>query len=267
MRIKSVIVLLAWFAAVILIAPRLDTYSYAHSLPGKTSDTPVFLRMLGEARSIVSNLSLIQADVYFHGGIYDRDGACPGIHGIGEGHEHEEHEEQAKRPEPSPYDILLRISDETLLTEHVHLKGDQMKQIVPWLYYASELDPHNVTACTLTGYYLIYRLNRPGQGMAFLKKGLANNPDSWEINAEIGRAYFQVSEDYPTSLRYFQRAESLLDKTPHDKFQQRYVLSYLALCYEKTGQPDKALVLYKRLDGIFPDHKIFKDKIRELSVQ
>ncbi|MGB2600929.1 MAG: hypothetical protein WBD00_03300 [Candidatus Omnitrophota bacterium] len=264
MRIKSVIVLLVWFAVVILIAPRVDTYSYAHSLPGKTSDTPVFLRMLGEARSIVSNLSLIQADVYFHGGVYDRGEACPGIHSEDEDLDHEEH---LKPPEPSPYDILLRLSEETLITEHIHLKGDQLKQIVPWLYYAAELDPHNVKAYTLTGYYLIYRLNKPDQGMAFLKKGLANNPDSWEINAEIGREYFQVQKNYATSLRYFQRAKDLLDKTSHDKFQERYVLSYLALCYEKTGQLDKTLPLYKRLDEIFPDHKIFKDKIKELSAQ
>ncbi|MBD3427277.1 MAG: hypothetical protein GF409_08695 [Candidatus Omnitrophica bacterium] len=270
MKIKTVIVLLLWLAGTLLFAPKIDTYSYAHSLPARTSDTPVFLQLLGEARSIVSNLSLIQADVYFHGGIYK--GQCGHMYrqskevaGEEEEHRPHVHHHEEDSADIAPYNILLRVSEQVRITEHVHLKGDQLKEIVPWLYYASEIDPHNDLAYTLTGYYLAYRLNRVQQGLSFLKKGLANNPESWRLNAEIGRLYLTKKDEPGVALRYFARAKNHLGRAPHDKFQQRYVLTYLAYCYEQVGQEDKAIPLYRQLQRIFPEQDSFREKIRELS--
>jgi tetratricopeptide (TPR) repeat protein len=267
LKVNGITVLLLWLAAMILLAPAIDTYDQGFMLLYKRSDVPVLWQVMGEARSIISNLSLLQADLYFHGGIGD---ACDEHEGSftfierGVDHDHERYLHGEVTHDVSPYNVLLRLFDEISVTEHIHLEGDQLKEIVPWLYMASEADPNNVLAYTLTGYYLAYRLDRVEQAIAYLKKGLMNNPDSWEINGEIGRIYFQKVKDYGASSRYLSRAKVLLEKAPHDKFQERAILAYLALSYERLGEEQKALPLYHRLDNLFPDQELYRKKMRQL---
>ncbi len=267
MKVKGITVLLLWLAAMILLAPAIDTYDQGFMLLYKRSDVPVLWQVMGEARSIISNLSLLQADLYFHGGIGNARDEHEGAFAFverGADHDHEKCLHGEITHDTSPYNLLLRLSDEISITEHFHLKGDQLKEIVPWLYMASETDPNNVLAYTLTGYYLAYRLDKVEQALAFLKKGLMNNPDSWQINGEIGRIYFQKVKNYYASSRYLSRAKVLLEKAPHDKFQERAILAYLALSYERLGEDQKALPLYHRLDDLFPDQELYGEKMRQL---
>lgn len=267
MRIGSITVLLLWLTAMVLAAPAIDINNQAFMLLHERSDVPALWQVLGEARSIMSNLSLLQADLYFHGGIKDACDEHTGPYAFierGADHDHDKYLHGEISHDVSPYNVLLRLSDEISVTEHIHLEGDQLKEIVPWLYLASEVDPNNVLAYTLAGYYLAYRLDKTDQAIAYLKKGLMNNPDSWEVNGEIGRIYFQKLKDYDASARYLSRAKVLLDKTPHDKFQERAILAYLALSYEKLGEGQKALPLYHRLDSLFPDRDLYKEKMRQL---
>jgi tetratricopeptide (TPR) repeat protein len=266
LRAKSIFAVLVWLTATILIAPRVDTYNQIYATSVSAYDTPVFLRLLGEGRSILSNLSLLQADLYYHRGIghfHDEHEGALGIIDERKGeYAHEEYSHEEKTKKISPFNILFRISEQTRVTEHVHLEGDQMKEIVPWLYYSAEVDPHNTLAYTLTGFYLADRLGKADEGIAFLREGLMNNPDSWQINAELGRIYYVHYKNYEAAIRFLSRAQTLLDEAPHDKFQERYVLSFLALSYEALGQRDNALPLYRRLHELFPDEEVFKKRLR-----
>ncbi|RKY42753.1 MAG: hypothetical protein DRP85_01720 [Candidatus Makaraimicrobium thalassicum] len=256
---KSILVILVCLTSTILIVPEIDIFNHAYTAGRPAYDASFFLRLLGEGKSIVSNLSILQADLYFHGGaghFHDehRDGLA-----IGEREEHlapVEHRHEKGRSAISPFNVLFRISEETEVTEHVHLHGDQLKEIIPWLYYAAEIDSHNVLAYTLTGFYLSDRLGNPDEGIAFLREGLRNNPDSWEVNAEIGRIYSQHLGNYTAAVRFLSRAWGLLQKVPHDRFQERYVLSFLARSYEALGQGSAALPFYRRINELFPDSGI-----------
>jgi len=240
--------------AMILTIPKIATYNFAYAASHPQCDAPVILRFLGEGASIVSGMSVLQADRYFHGGAGHIEDECRGILGPGEekdGHDHDHHAED--HPEASPFNVLFRMSDALRVTEHIHLEGNNIKEIVPWLYYAAELDPHNIQAYLLIGYWVGDRMGKVDEAITFLRKGLRDNPDSWEINAELGRLYFQRIKDYKTAAMYLTRAEKLLRKAPHDKFQERYVLSLLAYSYKALGQDDEALPLYKRLNELFPN--------------
>ena len=246
------------FIGIVLIAMRVDMYNSSFDAIHGTVEGPVFMRLLGEGKSIVSNLSILQADRYFHGGI----GHIP--EGDGEGalmngcRVPVEGLEKGGR-EFSRWNILFRLSGELELTQHIHLEGDQVKEIIPWLYYSIKIDPHNVMAYTLAAYYLSARFDRTRQALVLLREGLANNPDSWEINAEIGRLYLEHYKDYKNAATYLTRAYDLMQDVPHDKFQERYVLTFLAHSYELLGENDAAVMPRERIHELFPEYTVVRD--------
>ena len=265
MKFRSVLVVFAWLFLTVLTASRVDTYNHAFAEAHSAGDVPVLFRFFGEGRSIVSSLAILQADRYFHGGVGHIEHGEEGELCITQRGTDECGREEDRRLQASPLNVLFRISDRIALTEHVHLQGDQVKEIIPWLYLSSEVDPHNVLAITLTGFYLADRLDKPDEAVAFLRKGLLDNPDSWEINAELGRIYFEDFGNYRAAVDFLVRAMDLQKGVPHDKFEERYVLSFLAYSYEALGEGDKALALYRRLGQLFPKSDVFRKKVSELS--
>jgi len=245
-----------------LIAVKVDVYNQAYAIDRPTADVPVFMRFLGEGRSIVSSLSILQADRYFHGGVgHFAEEHEEGFAITEREHKVCEHPEEHVIPDVSQINILFRISREIEATEHIHLDDDQLKEIIPWLYYAAEIDSRNIQAYTLTAYYLCDRLGETDQGISFLREGLRKNPDSWEINAELGRIYSQHLNNHEAAMQYFSKAWVLLQKVSHDKFQERYVLTFLASSYEALGREQDAVPLYKHLNELFPNG-VFEEKIR-----
>ncbi len=270
MNRTGLLICLICFTFVIFLAPKIDMYYYDSPAGQLESEVPFYMQFLGEGRSILSNLSILQADRYFHGGIGHIDEDHPGgitIDGESqeeEGRIHEEEHPEKIHRAPGRFNILLRISEKTEITRHIHLSGNQVKEIIPWIYYSAKIDPHNVLAYTLAGYWLADRLDKVDEAIAFVKEGLKNNPDSWELNAELGRLYFKHRKDYKAAARVLTRALQLLQGEPHDKFQERYVLSFLAYSYEDIGEKAKVLPLYQRLGQLFPEDGGIKRKIRKL---
>jgi len=250
---KNVFIVFGWIVLVLIFAPMVDGYNHAEALMGSDYNTPFFLRAFGEARALVSTWTFLQADVYFHGGNTHHSGShkCTAA-SLGK---------EEETPYINKFNILPRISEEITITKHIHLEGDQMKEIIPWLYYAAEIDPHNVGAYTLTAFYLADVFGQKEDALDFLREALKNNIDSWEINAEIGRVYFQHFKDYKKAIRYLSRADALQIKTPHDKFQERYVLTFLASSYEAMGLERSALEARERLHQLFPDEEVFESKL------
>jgi tetratricopeptide (TPR) repeat protein len=259
-----------WLVVLIFIAPRIDAYNQTSASVLPAHDMPFLLKLLGEGKAILSNLSLLQADLYFHGGVghfheEHKEGLAIGERE--EGHEPGEHEHlhmhEEEHRKAKIYNILLRVSEEIGVTEHIHLQKEDEKEIIPWLYYSAKIDPHNVLAYTLTSYWLADRFDKVDEAFSFLRKGLLNNPESWEINLELGRLYFMHRKNYEAATRYLTRAWFFMQRVPHDKFEERQVLSLLALSFEALDQPEKALSIYQRLDKLFPG--AFEKKIEELS--
>ena len=130
MKFRSVIVVFAWLFLTVLIASRVDTYNHAFAEAHSAGDVPVLFRFFGEGRSIVSSLALLQADRYFHGGVghieHEEGGELSVTQREGGADYEAEH-----HPEASHLNVLFRISDQLALTEHAHLHGDQVKEIIP----------------------------------------------------------------------------------------------------------------------------------------
>ncbi len=96
------------------------------------------------------------------------------------------------------------------------------------------------------------------QGIEFDKKGVAYNPDRYDLYFETGWTYYHKGKDYKNAVRYLEKAV----KFPHPD----YVDDCLAHAYEKNGQVDMAMKQWKKLlNTNFKD--IAKRAIKELKTK
>jgi len=77
------------------------------------------------------------------------------------------------------------------------------------------------------------------QGTEFDKKGVAYNPDRYDLYFETGWTYYHKGKDYKNAVRYLEKAV----KFPHPD----YVDDVLAHAYEKNGQMDMAMKEWEKL--------------------
>jgi len=206
----------------------------------------IFYKTFGEFKNLLSDVSYVEADVYYHGGIYNF-------------HEHEEEPhgcimEKTKQKDVNAIrehnglkgvkpslNILLDVGEAIHITEHKHLKENEEKEIIPWIYYAIRLNPHNEAAYAVGGFWLAVQLKKPDKAIKLLKEGIANNPGSWEICATLGQVYLINKKDYENAKAYLEKAKGLGDKGKTDKFDKMRIYSFLAEAYVKLGEKNKAL--------------------------
>ena len=223
---------------IILLAINVDSYSRSflaqHDASRLSGD--IFYKTFGEFKDYLSYMSFIKADVYYHGGSYGfrehEEGPCEtceeDLHILGEtkqAHEHEhihEHGHITRHIRPS-LNILLDIGKTTAITEHRHLSGNEEKEIVPWIYYAVRLNPHNELAYSVGGFWLAVKLKKPEEAIKFLKEGLMNNPDSWEICQTLGQVYLINKKDCQSARIYFEKAKELAEQQDIDRIDKRNI--------------------------------------------
>ncbi|MFH1847021.1 MAG: hypothetical protein ABH869_05640 [Candidatus Omnitrophota bacterium] len=262
MKIRTTLLLSGALAMSWVLAMRIDSYDYSYTVMRPEPDIPVYSRWIGAARSIVSSLSVLQADLYYHGGVghfFEEHGnnvvnsMLKQVRKPPE-HDHADNKEDInEKNKLNRFNFLFRISQETEITEHIHLSGEGLTEIMPWLFYAVQIDPGNIKAYVVTGYFLADVLEKTDEAVELLKQGLRTNYDSWEINAELGRIYFLHRKDKNAAMRFFLRSKDLLGETVHDRFQERYVLTFLAVIYEELKQPRNALPLREKIMELFPE--------------
>ena len=246
-----------------LLGSSIDSYNQSFltqkGITGLNQD--IFYKTFGEFKNYLSDTSFVKADVYYHGGVYAFKKDCEACnkeqpHIIDEKdstdkdehfHEHEHVKDEAR---PS-LNILLDISEAMHISTHRHLRGNEEKEIVPWMYYAVRLNPHNEIAYSVGGYWLAINLKKTDEGIKLLKEGFSNNPESWEICATLGQIYLLHKGDYGNAITYLEKAKELGEKQNIDSFGKKRIYIFLAEAYKKSGNVDK----YKELT----------DKIEKLS--
>ena len=239
----------ACIAGIMVLTPYIDNYNISYLSQKGIVEKDILFKTIGEAKILLSDMSYITADIYFHGGLFS--------------HPAEPHEHAHKHIHAPKFNLLARLAEKLEFHEHRHLSGEEVKEILPWFYYAVKLNPHNIEAYVIGGYWAGLMLDKLDEGVRFLKEGLRHNPDSWEIHGEIANLY-KVKEDYEKAISYYGKAHSLITRKNSDKFDRRVVLTFLGVCYEKTGDNLKAINTYREILKDFPDNEILIQKIEDL---
>ncbi|MGB7748198.1 MAG: hypothetical protein WBN75_13025 [Verrucomicrobiia bacterium] len=188
------LVLTVCFTLATGIEPRAATWS-THS----KSDN-VFSVLFGDGRRLFANQFFTMADVYFHSGyypsIFDQHEEGPAeIVAESQGHTDSPEDELKEDFLGKPKDWIDRFGRHFRITVHTHLEHGNEREILPWLRLAADMDPQKIETYTVGAYFMREHLNQTREAEAFLREGLRNNPDSYEILFELGRLYDENDHD------------------------------------------------------------------------
>ncbi len=125
------------------------------------------------------------------------------------------------------------------------------------------LNPKFDKAYAQGGFHLSTNLKKKEEGIKFLKEGLKNNPNSYEINFELGYEYFFGFADYKNALEHFRKAV-LLTEDEH-KLQVCYKL--LAHSYFKLGDYNESLNYWFKVKKLAPKQPMIDHWIEEIKTK
>ncbi|MDW8310097.1 MAG: hypothetical protein RMK20_12065 [Verrucomicrobiales bacterium] len=234
--------------------------------------------VLGEGRRLFANHFFVRADVYFHSGYYPSifdqaqkpaPTAISGAHERSQDHA-QEHERQMAFLGP-PRDWIERFGRHFRVTEHTHLAHGEEREMMPWLRLSAELDPQRVETYTVAAYWLRTRLGKVAEARDFLREGLRNNPDSYEILFELGRLYFENDHDvvrarnlWELALRRWSEREGRKQPGEQDLFSLEQIAVRLARLEETEGNLARAIQLLELARRASPAPAALDAQIAEL---
>lgn len=252
---------------------------------------------LGESRRLFASHYFVKADAYFHSGYYptvfDHPEGGGEIH-IAEaasGAEAEGEKEEEHSFEGAPKDWLERFGRNFRPNRHHHLDDaeesnasstgqsvaaregasgnpsgkespkDQglVREILPWLRLSASLDPQRIQTYVVGAFYL-QSMGRADQAEEFLREGLRENPQSYELLLELGKLAAERRKDYvharnflEAGLRFWKTDES--SKKPEDQNQLAHasLLGQLVKAEEALGNNVEALSYLQELLLISPN--------------
>ncbi|HEU6449583.1 MAG TPA: hypothetical protein VFV23_14205 [Verrucomicrobiae bacterium] len=256
-----ILLLIALMVACFAMAAKLEPQF--HEWRGSRADGDIFEITLGEGRALFANEFYVKADEYYHSGYYpsifdnrenfqtphiaEDTGAVASKNKGGE-------EEQGFRMRQ--LDWIDAFSRHFYPNRHTHLdqggaSGDlkdsgEIREILPWLKLSADLDPHNVQTYVVTGYWLRSRMHKPDEALAFLREGLRNNPDSYEILFELGCLYNEDLHDPGRARNVWELAvQKYLKLSAQDMKDNRLLMeklgTQLGLLEEKEGNYPRAV--------------------------
>lgn len=263
-KIKIFFIILASLFFLSRLSFHIDHFYTQCEALNKKNSSDILNRIFGGYRIILSRLAIIKSEEYLHGGI-----PHPAYHdafiGLHDSHNHHgdhhdcdhDHATLVKRPEInkapkhiSPWNILPYMSEKMKIDAHIHLSSHEAHEIIPWYIYAVRLNPKDTQAFSVGGYWIGRVLEQPDKGIAFLKKGLKANPQSWEIANEIAMIYLAEKNDYQNALQYALKAFHFLEEQSDQKFEKFKSVLTVAYCYEMLGDLQEAMIFRKKAEKI-----------------
>ena len=234
--------------------------------------------LLGDSRRIFANQLFVEADVSFHSGYYpsvwDQAAAPKNSQHMTatEGSpEEEEHERQMSFLGP-PTDWIDRFGRHFMITQHTHLSGGNEREILPWLKLSAAMDPHRIDTYTVASYWLRRALGKPKEAEQFLRDGLRDNPDSYELLLELGHVYAEnFHEDQRArdvlelALRRWQEKEG--GKKEPDNHSKEEIVINLAHLEEQTGDIKDAVIHLQMAAAVSPHPQALYAQITELKAK
>lgn len=143
---------------------------------------------------------------------------------------------------------------------HTHMAGEQTKEIMSWLRFASLLDPHEVTYYLDAAYWLMSRdIGRPDAARLVLAEARARNPHSYLVYFGFSQFATKVG-DKRLARRSCDRALALWPsgKSPSDDESQpmidkREILSLRVILREMDGDKAGAIADLRSILEMFPE--------------
>lgn len=218
-----------------------------------------------EGRRLLARLMWVKSEQVLHGGV--EHAAAAEAEAAPHHHDREEGEEA-----PHGHDLAILSTEEDFrgilgdiersVKPYADEKGMEthrdQSQTLPFFRLMTWLDPHFVRGYTTGAAMLCDAGKHADVGLAFLQEGLSHNPDSFEIQMEVGRFHLVYFRKYALAERHLTRALELAPRgreLSEDEFSALTdTFRWLALCYSGWRKPaDARRVARLGLKVIGPD--------------
>ncbi len=267
-----VLLLACSFSLATILQPRTDSWNPRAQSGG------VLKLLFGDGRRLFANHFFTQADIYFHSGYYPsifEQAAAPkdsshmkGPASDEHGHEEEELKQDFLGP---PKDWIESFGRRFTIHEHTHLKAGKEREILPWLRLSADLDPQRIDTYTVAAYWL-QNLGHVNEAEQFLREGLRNNPQSYEILFELAMLYETKRMDfvradnlYALALKQWEQQEA--GKKEPDRIGLEKIVYRLGFVEEKTGKLKEAIEHLEIALKVTPNPTELQRHIAELKVR
>lgn len=170
-----------------------------------------------------------------------------------------------------PRDWIEAFGRRFKVTTHKHLSGGNEREMLPWLKLSAEMDPQRIDTYTVAAYWL-QNIGRDKEAEDFLRLGLRNNPDSYEILTELAQLLETTRKDdfrAGNLLRlaflkwqFHERGKEKPDYLGLDK-----ILVRLARIEERAGNKPMAIEYLKQAMKISPAPEALQKQIDQLRQQ
>jgi tetratricopeptide (TPR) repeat protein len=254
-------------ASCLALATSLQPSALRYSQSGQDSATKV---VLGDARYLFANHLFTEADVYLHSGyypsIFDKTAHPHENHVTGP--EDEDNEKEADFLGP-PKDIIEKFGRHFMVTEHTHLEHGQEREILPWLQLSAELDPHITATYTVAAYWLTKHLNKPDEAKKFLRQGLRENPNSYEILFTLGQIDLNYNHDPASARNVLELAlqrwrEQEPQKEKPNNLALDQIADQLGSLEEEQGNYARAIEYFELAKTVSPHAEALQERIDKL---
>lgn len=242
---------------------------------------------IGDGQKIFAGHFYRKADVYYHSGtypsIFDNNESFKTAH-IGEdagatGSKNSGDEENFLG---GARDIIDRFSRNFFPSRHTHLDeggvagelGDsaQVREILPWLKIAHELDPENPLTYIVTAYWLRTRMNKVDEAERVVRQGLVHLPNHPALLYELGRIHLESHRDVNRARNVWQRAlrewARLESGNPSpDWFVYGQIHGRLAVLEEQAGNVAEAIAHWEQVKATTPSPEFAASRIDALQLR
>lgn len=275
MRLRLILILL--FVACFSLALSLETAQETREITRERGGNVLAL-LLGDTRKMFANQFFAKADAYFHRGnypsIFDQETRHEENHMAGEAaHHHDGDDDDDEHEAPPPaHDWIERFERHFHPSEHVHLEGGNVREILPWLRISTALDPHRIETYTVTAYWLAERLNEPDQAERLLRQGLRANPNSPELLNELARIFYEIRHDparaknvWTLALRRWHEVDEPKEKP--NQLLHLQILGGLARIENEAGNYGKVIEYLKEMKTASPSPEAIQKQIDALEAK
>lgn len=211
---------------------------------GADGDHPLLDRVVGGLRGGLGAHFFAVADRYYHRGV-------------------EHHREIAFERS-----WFQRLTNRLVPSGHLHLDPSDTRAIMPWLRFATQLDPGNVDAYLTVVHWLRNGLGRADLAYTVLREALSHNPRSPAVRLELGRWYLasgdpgRAAQAIETGLRVWPGdADPASEDARHERAS---LLLYRAWLREAIGERVAAAEDLETIVGLFPGRYALQEAARRL---
>ena len=229
------------------------------------SDSDPLAILFGDVRMLIGRGMLGKADEYLHGGVTDIDCSIEHSH-------HDHRAEHGKHGEEEEAHDGIQVRAPWAFVTHAvrlpsierHLEGESTREILPWLWTALRVDPGNVNAYADAAYVLDSLYGDKDKALAVLEEGIKANPDSSELEFQMGTLLMSGFKAPDRAEAAFRAA---LEKAPRDnnlKMREEVdapllslrALAYLGRIAHDRGDGAGLRRCYDLARGINPGHSV-----------